>query len=64
MVHLVLDWALGVLLIQANQLSDRANETERRFLSCRATFSRYSYEMVPDWRTGPGSLETREMDNE
>ena len=58
MVNLVLNWALGVLLIQANQLSDRANETERGSLSRRAMFSRCSYEMVFDRRAGRGSLET------
>jgi hypothetical protein len=55
MVNLVLNWPLGVLLIRANQLSDRANETERGSLSRRAMFSRCSYEMVFDRRAGRGS---------
>ena len=58
MVNLVLNRALGVLLVQANQLSDRANETERGPLSRRAMFSWCSYEMALGGRTGPESLET------
>ena len=61
MVNLVLNWASGVLLIQANQLSDRANETERGS-SRRAMFSRCSYEMVIDRRGGAGKPRNSEVD--
>ena len=57
MVNLVLNWASGVLLIQANQLSDRANETD----GVRAA-ERCSAGVHTKWSligaAGRGSLET------